>query len=215
MVADDTILIKVHEQLPDGRPAADQQVLSLRPSISAKVPATGEDLAILDVAEAVVEISSARPGEQPPQPYLVSIPDSWILDNTSLLAELGVVHTVCMFSYPVDQFDEEHQLPLIRTGMTCTTPGLDYRERPEGYTDISAHKGDSGSPVIILKGTYVTKSSTTVGSRYIFLGVHKGGLDAVEGNRPELELTTGCYVKAIVLRGINSFVPFPEQPAYL
>lgn len=216
LVVDDNIHVKVHEQLPDGRPAADQQILILRPSNSAKVPATGEDIAVLDMAEAVVKVSSTQPGEQPPQPYIQSIPDGWILDNALLLKELGVVHSVCMFSYPVDQFDEEHQLPLIRTGMTCTTPGLDCRGRPEGYTDISAHRGDSGSPVIVLeKGMYVTKSGTSVGSRYIFLGVHKGGLDAVECNRPELELTTGCYVKATVLRGISSFVPFPQRPAYL
>lgn len=213
LVVDDKIRFIVHARLPSGQPAADQLVLSLRPSQSARVPATGEDIAVLRVEHASIEVSCTRREEPTPGLFTPGIGDDLIHDNEWLLTNLAVVHTVCMLSYPVEQFDDTHQLPIIRTGVTCTPPGLDYRGRPEGYTDISAHAGDSGSPVLILeRGVYATKRESVAGTRCIFLGVHKGGLQNAEESRPELELTTGCYVKAAVLRKIDTFVPFSERP---
>ena len=139
-------------------------------------------------------------GMPSPEPFIVCIQDGLIHDSAWLLEELGAVYSICMFSYPVEQFDEEHQLPIIRTGKTCTTPGLDSHGRPEGYTNITAHEDDSGSPVLLLElGMYQNRHGVNMGNRCVFLGVHKGGLQNEAENVPEVEQTTGCYVKAPVL----------------
>lgn len=101
------------------------------------------------------------------------------------LMDLRAVEDVLMIGYPNGLYDTEHNLPLIRRGITSTHPGIDYRGTPNGVVDIACFGGSSGSPVLIVnEGMFQTKTGGVVAgsNRIIFLGVlHSGPQVTSEG----------------------------------
>ena len=55
---------------------------------------------------------------------------------------------VFMVGYPIGLWDNVHNRPLIRRGITATDPRLDFEGRPEFVVDMASFPGSSGSPVI-------------------------------------------------------------------
>lgn len=106
------------------------------------------------------------------------------------LSELNAVEDVLMIGYPKGIWDEKHNLPIIRKGITATHPCIDYQGKPECIVDISCWHGSSGSPVLIAnEGSYATPQGLTVGNRLIFIGVlYAGPVLTAEGRAAVLPI---------------------------
>lgn len=105
--------------------------------------------------------------------FFKSLLESNIHTDQQLL-DLRAIEDTIMVGYPVGIYDQYHNLPLFRKGITSSHPGIDYQNTSVGVLDIASFRGSSGSPVCIVnEGAYSLKSGTTkVGSnRFIFLGV--------------------------------------------
>ena len=58
------------------------------------------------------------------------------------------IEDVLMVGYPIGLWDEVHNLPLIRRGVTAPDPKIDFNGRSEFVVDIASFPGSSGSPVV-------------------------------------------------------------------
>jgi hypothetical protein len=73
-------------------------------------------------------------GQIPPAPFFDS---------------LGVAEDVAMIGYPNGLFDEVNNMPILRRGITATSPALPFNGRPEFVIDCACFPGSSGSPVFL------------------------------------------------------------------
>lgn len=92
--------------------------------------------------------------------------------------ELNPLEDVVMIGYPNGIWDKVHNMPILRKGVTATSPNLDYNGKEEFMIDIAALPGSSGSPVIILnENGYTTRSGDYMvgGTRMHLLGVLSSG----------------------------------------
>lgn len=60
------------------------------------------------------------------------------------------IESITMIGYPSGYYDEFHNIPITRRGITATPLNYDYNGNPEFLIDIAAFPGSSGSPVVIL-----------------------------------------------------------------
>lgn len=68
-----------------------------------------------------------------------------------------------MVGYPNGIWDQKHNMPVLRRGITATHPNLDWNGRPEFLIDAACFPGSSGSPVFLFNmGGYSTKSGGMV-----------------------------------------------------
>lgn len=82
---------------------------------------------------------------------------------------------ILMIGYPNGIWDEKHNLPVIRKGITATHPHINWNGNPEFLTDIANFNGSSGSPVFLanLNGYSDNKGNTFFGaSRIRLLGIN-------------------------------------------
>lgn len=87
---------------------------------------------------------------------------------------LDAVEDIIMIGYPNGLWDEEHNIPLIRKGITSTPVYLDFNGKPEFMIDAACFQGSSGSPVLICdQGQHRDKFGSIVlgGTRLKLLGV--------------------------------------------
>jgi hypothetical protein len=90
------------------------------------------------------------------------------------LEELTAVEDVIMVGYPSGLWDERHNLPLFRKGITASHPAIDFNNENIGVMDMACFPGSSGSPVFIMEERgYVNKQGTfhVGGKRVVLLGV--------------------------------------------
>ena len=82
-----------------------------------------------------------------------------------------------MVGYPIGIWDSTNNMPVFRTGITATHPGIDYEGRTEFMIDAACFPGSSGSPVFLFNiGSYPTKDGgLTVGTRVKLLGALYAG----------------------------------------
>ncbi|MPW37683.1 serine protease [Vibrio sp. B1Z05] len=97
-------------------------------------------------------------------------------DNT-LLNQLPTMEEIIMIGYPNGIWDETHNLPIIRKGITATHPKLPYNGKPEFMIDAACFPGSSGSPVFLANiGSFVDSSgSLCTGTRVALLGTLYAG----------------------------------------
>ena len=81
--------------------------------------------------------------------YYRSIPEEDILDQKAL-AEIEVLQPVVMLGYPLGIATQPNGYPLVRGGWTANRPKENINA--QGYLDIAAVGGSSGSPVLTSKG---------------------------------------------------------------
>lgn len=81
--------------------------------------------------------------------YYRSIPEEAILDQEAL-AKIEALQPVVMPGYPVGIGTQPSGHPLMRGGWTANSPKENINA--QGYLDIAAVGGSSGSPVLINKG---------------------------------------------------------------
>jgi hypothetical protein len=84
---------------------------------------------------------------------------------------------IVMIGYPNGLWDELHNLPIIRKGITATHPGLRLNGKPEFLIDAACFPGSSGSPVFLANiGSYVSsEGALCAGSRVMLLGTLYAG----------------------------------------
>ena len=82
-----------------------------------------------------------------------------------------------MIGYPNGLWDQLHNLPIIRKGITATHPKLKLNGKPEFLIDAACFPGSSGSPVFLANiGSYVSPNgSLCTGSRVALLGTLYAG----------------------------------------
>ncbi|MBK6364880.1 MAG: trypsin-like peptidase domain-containing protein [Saprospiraceae bacterium] len=103
-----------------------------------------------------------------------------LIPSDSLWNRLTVLEEVIMIGYPNGLIDNKNNIPIIRTGVTATPPKLDYNGKKEFLVDIAAFPGSSGSPLIIKRtpfGTRSVKNGVSFGifPEYYFSGILYAG----------------------------------------
>jgi len=100
-----------------------------------------------------------------------------LLANEALLSLLPPMEEIVMIGYPNGLWDEIHNLPIIRKGITATHPGLNLNGKPEFLIDAACFPGSSGSPVFLANiGSYVSSGGAfCAGTRIALLGTLYAG----------------------------------------
>lgn len=119
-----------------------------------------------------------------------------LLPSDSQVESFDALEEILMVGYPNGLWDEKHNLPVFRKGITATPIAVNFNDRKEFLIDAACYKGSSGSPVLICDiGQARNKyGGMTIGtSRIYLLGVlYKAPVATMEGeivmeNRPELQ----------------------------
>ncbi len=100
-----------------------------------------------------------------------------LLPTQELLESLPHMEEIVMIGYPNGIWDETHNLPIIRRGITATHPKLDLNGKPEFLIDAACFPGSSGSPVFLANiGSYVSADGALcAGTRISLLGTLYAG----------------------------------------
>lgn len=90
---------------------------------------------------------------------------------------LGVADDILMVGYPDGLFDSHNNMPIVRRGITATTPALKFNSRPEFVVDVAVFPGSSGSPVWLNQpmGYEVAGTIHLGSSRRLLIGVLYAG----------------------------------------
>ncbi|WP_303316430.1 trypsin-like peptidase domain-containing protein [Flavivirga abyssicola] len=100
-----------------------------------------------------------------------SIPTDSIQKN-----ELKSIEDVLMIGYPNGLWDIKNNLPIVRKGITATTPYLDFNGERVFLIDIAAFNGSSGSPIYFYRDIYTDKNYTPkIGLKLYLLGILYAG----------------------------------------
>lgn len=116
--------------------------------------------------------------------------DASLIPTQAELEELNPVEDITMVGYPNGLWDEVHNMPIFRRGITATHPKLDWNGKSEFLIDAACFPGSSGSPVFLLnEGGYLSKKGLHLGGvRIKLLGVlYAGPQHTVEG---EIKIVT-------------------------
>lgn len=111
------------------------------------------------------------------QLFYVSL-DKSLIPTDAELADMTMMEDVVMIGYPNGIWDQAHNMPVMRRGVTATHPNLDWNGNAEFLIDAACFPGSSGSPVFLFnQGGYTTKSGgTMIGpSRIKLLGILYAG----------------------------------------
>ncbi len=100
--------------------------------------------------------------------------DESFIENNQRLEELNAIEDIVMVWYPNGLWDQKHNLPLFRKGITASHPWIDFNGKSEWVVDMACFPGSSWSPIFISnEGTsYMDKSGTiNFDNRIMFLGI--------------------------------------------
>ena len=136
-----------------------------------KHPEADIDLAILPLAPILQEANNRGL-----DPYYILLSQHAVADST-LLDTLPSSEEIIMIGYPNGIWDEKHNLPVIRKGITATHPKLPLNGKPEFLIDAACFPGSSGSPVFLANiGSFVNeKGALCAGNRIALLGTLYAG----------------------------------------
>jgi len=88
--------------------------------------------------------------------------------------ELDVGQRVIFIGYPENRYDQCHNLPILRSGVTASHPRLNYDGEEQFLIDAQVFPGSSGSPVFLnMKEVQYNRGQIILGSGlpYLFVGV--------------------------------------------
>jgi len=88
--------------------------------------------------------------------------------------ELDVGQRVIFIGYPENRYDQCHNLPILRSGVTASHPRLNYDGEEQFLIDAQVFPGSSGSPVFLnMKEAQYNRGQIILGSGlpYLFVGV--------------------------------------------
>ncbi|MBE7692094.1 S1 family peptidase [Tenacibaculum finnmarkense] len=100
-----------------------------------------------------------------------------IIASEQLLKSLSSMEDIIMIGYPNGIWDEKHNLPIIRKGITATHSKLPYNGKSEFMIDAACFPGSSGSPVFLANiGSFLNeKGVLCAGTRIALLGTLYAG----------------------------------------
>jgi len=104
-------------------------------------PDTNIDLAVLPFAAFVDQVARNQLS-----PDIMPITDKLVATK---MEDFGVFQEIKFIGYPIGAWDEKHNLPIVRRGMTATDPGVDYNGMPKFLIDAAVYPGSSGSPIFV------------------------------------------------------------------
>lgn len=138
--------------------------------------------------------------------FYLPLPESlmWIYSD---LTNLSAMEDVVMVGYPIGLWDEIHNLPLLRKGVTSTHPAIDFKGEKKGVIDAACFPGSSGSPICIInEGGYIDKNGTLTlgGSRFGLIGIlYAGPIHNAQGEIIVQEIPTQQVASANTPMMIN------------
>jgi hypothetical protein len=185
-------------ELGSGEPNNNQHINLEIPNFETywiKHPDPNIDLCIMPIVPVLQKIRGA---EQPKVFYLTIPQDRIATEN--VLKEFGAVEDILMVGYPNGLWDETHNFPLFRKGITSTHPAYHFNGRPEFLIDAACFPGSSGSPVFIFnQGSYLDKSGNLkAGYRVFLIGIlHAGPQHTIDGEVIIVDVPTTKVQKAI------------------
>lgn len=136
-------------------------------SLWVKHPDANVDLAVFPIAPII------RQAEQRGIKFYSPPLTEELIPTQEHLEDLSGLENVTMIGYPNGIWDEKNNMPIIRRGVTATSPKYDYNGLPIFVIDCACFPGSSGSPVLIFdQGGYMdSKGNLNLGgSRVLLLG---------------------------------------------
>jgi hypothetical protein len=108
--------------------------------------------------------------------FYVPISDSNI-PTQNQMSSIDAIEDVIMIGYPNGLWDKQHNMPIVRKGITATPVWLNNNKKREFVIDIACFPGSSGSPVFILNLLYnrYRNGDVIMGkSQFYFMGILYG-----------------------------------------
>lgn len=133
-----------------------------------KHPDNNVDLAVFPIAPLLQEAENKQISV-----FTVPLKDS-LIPTQPVLDKLSGIENITMIGYPNGIWDQKNNMPIVRRGITATSPKYDYNGLPLFVIDCACFRGSSGSPVLIFdQGGYIdAKGDLNLGDiRLILLGV--------------------------------------------
>lgn len=136
-----------------------------------KHPDPEVDLAIFPIAPLLN--NAKRAGKEL---FFIQLNKAHIGDD-SFYNSLSVMEDIIMIGYPNGLWDEHHNLPIIRKGITATSPSLPYNGKDEFLIDAACFPGSSGSPIFLANiGSFMDKEGNlNFTSRIALIGILYAG----------------------------------------
>ena len=122
------------------------------------------DLACINISSAISQLGSKI--------YYKFLDKSVFANFTE--PELDVGQRVIFIGYPENRYDQCHNLPILRSGVTASHPRLNYNGEEQFLIDAQVFPGSSGSPVFLnMKEAQYNRGQIIIGSGlpYLFVGV--------------------------------------------
>ncbi len=149
-------------------------------------PDPSVDLAVLPIAT-VINAANLRGGDY----FFVPLTHD-LIPTQSFLDSLSALENIVMIGYPTGLWDQVHNLPIVRKGITATHPRLPLNGKSEFLIDAACFPGSSGSPVFLADvGSYASRGGIVVGTRIILLGtLYAGPVLTTEGEIVVIDVPT-------------------------
>lgn len=143
--------------------------------------------------------------------FYIATTEDGIPDDLTQKKELKSIENIWMIGYPNGLWDMKNNMPIVREGITATTPYMDYNGKREFLVDVAAFPGSSGSPIFFYRDFYTDKDDyrAKIGIKLYLLGVlyagpqftAQGNVIKVNPTDPTSVLTNipmnlGCVIKA-------------------
>ena len=82
---------------------------------------------------------------------------------------------ILAIGYPYKIYDSVNNLPIVRNGITATSPRIDYKGKKEFLIDAAVHEGLSGAPVFLFSKNMYNRFNSM--ESLVFIGVISGGIE--------------------------------------
>jgi hypothetical protein len=144
--------------------------------------------------------------------FYISLTEDRIPSDSTQKTELKSIENIWMIGYPNGLWDMKNNLPIVREGITATTPYIDYNGKREFLVDVAAFPGSSGSPIFFYRDFYTDKADykAKVGIQLYLLGIlYSGPQFSAQGNvikvnptdpnqnvSTNIPMNLGCVIKA-------------------
>jgi V8-like Glu-specific endopeptidase len=160
--------ITFHQRKADSNLPELGQTLSFRTANYREVlflhPNPKIDLACVNISSVIVELGSK---------IYHKVLDRTLFANFNE-PELDAGQRVIFIGYPENRYDQKHNLPVLRSGVTASHPKLNYNGEEQFLIDAQVFPGSSGSPVFLnMKEAQYNMGQIILGSGlpYLFVGV--------------------------------------------